>query len=380
MGKCHEVVVVAFGNHKDAGEICRAIGGNLLDVRIVPPPIPWKGSGKRMRQVTALLSARTGYSALPRDQAMQREIDRLLEKMTFDLIQAEGFWVGCFDTTGSGAMKIIDAHNVEHDILARLARTSRSGIRRLYYHFESIACRREELAALGRQNAILVTSERDRMLIGKDLPQIPAFVIPNGVDTTYFTPKLASEEPGSLVFTGAMNYAPNADGILHFIDSVFPLICARVPGSVLYVVGGSPPPELKRRAGPHIVVTGHVEDVRPYVWQASVYVVPLRSGGGTRLKILEALAMGKAIVTTSIGCEGLDVCEKESVLLADEPVEFADAVVGLLRDIARRRMLGSNGLALAREKYDWTVVGESLEEAYRSLHRSKPSHQSTHVM
>jgi glycosyltransferase involved in cell wall biosynthesis len=151
-----------------------------------------------------------------------------------------------------------------------------------------------------------------------------------------------------------------------------------VPECVLYVVGGSPPPELQRRAGPNVVVTGYVDDIRPYVWRANLYVVPLRSGGGTRLKILEALAMGKAVVTTSIGCEGLDA--GEAMVVADEPVEFADAVITLLFDKARRRMLGENGVVLAREKYDWSVIGQYLQDTYQMLLAMKASHKHTQVM
>jgi glycosyltransferase involved in cell wall biosynthesis len=191
------------------------------------------------------------------------------------------------------------------------------------------------------------------------------------MDGDYFTPRPDIEpEPHSLVFTGMMAYPPNHDGITWFLDEVMPLIEAKVPQAKLYVVGKNPPAAITRRASERVVVTGTVPDVRPFVWRSSVYVVPLRMGGGTRLKVAEALAMKKPMVSTRIGCEGIDLKDGENVLMADSPQQFADAVVRLLGDVRLRKVLAENGHKVAKQKYDWNVIGETLEEIYQIYQRN----------
>jgi len=167
-----------------------------------------------------------------------------------------------------------------------------------------------------------------------------------------------------------MAYVPNSDGMLYFLDEIFPLIKKKVPGVTITIVGNRPPRELLRRASDDVIVTGYVDDVRPFVERAAVYVAPLRIGSGTRLKILEALSMKKPVVTTSIGCEGLDVVDGESALVADEPEAFACRVIELLHSDRLRRKLMRTGSELVREKYDWRIVHKRLDEAYCEVLRS----------
>ena len=156
----------------------------------------------------------------------------------------------------------------------------------------------------------------------------------------------------------------NHVGLHWFCDEVLPLIAAKVPDVKLYVVGKSPPESILARRSAQVEVTGTVPDVRPYVWKSAVYVVPLRMGGGTRLKVAEALAMKKPMVSTRIGCEGIDLKDGESCLMADAPQDFADAVVRLLGDRKLRTVLAENGHRVAKQKYDWNVIGETLERIY----------------
>jgi glycosyltransferase involved in cell wall biosynthesis len=267
----------------------------------------------------------------------------------------------------SRVLKIVDTHNVEYDIFRRMYETSTSPIRKPYYWLEYHKQRRDELAWCGMQDALLTTSERDKEIFGRDVPGVPSFVVPNGTDSTYFTPSAQTPDPHALVFTGTMSWTPNHDGIVWFVDEVLPKIASRVPDVKLYVVGKDPPPWVLSRASERVMVTGTVTDVRPYVYQSSVYVVPLRMGGGTRVKIAEAMAMKKPIVTTAIGCEGIDVVHERSALLADDPQAFADAVVRLLQDRALQEKLVENGYALMKEKYEWSVIGQRVEEMFRAL-------------
>jgi glycosyltransferase involved in cell wall biosynthesis len=244
---------------------------------------------------------------------------------------------------------------------------ARSPLRRLHYWSEYRKFYREEIYACSNHDAILVTSERDKQILDRDLPDSSKYVIPNGVDAAYFKPGTEKPEPFSLVFTGAMSYAPNSDGMLHFLEHIFPRILKQIPQMKIYIVGSGPPRALLSRASSNVIVTGFVEDVRPFVWRSGIYVVPLRMGGGTRLKVLEAMAMKKPIVTTSIGAEGINVCDGESALLADEPEQFADAVVRLSQDINLQQKLTANGYDLMLRQYEWSVIGIQLQSTYQSV-------------
>ncbi len=162
-----------------------------------------------------------------------------------------------------------------------------------------------------------------------------------------------------------MGWHPNADAMIYFCQDILPAVQNDFPDLQLYIVGLHPPEQVKALGKrPNIYVTGFVPDVRPYIADASVYIVPLRAGSGTRLKILEALAMGKAVVSTHIGAEGLDVTDGRHLLLANQPQEFAARICELLRDPSRRRMLGQAGRALVEEIYDWQAVAANLDSVY----------------
>ena len=176
-----------------------------------------------------------------------------------------------------------------------------------------------------------------------------------------------------------MSYVPNYDGMLYFLDSIFPLILQQSPQTKIYIVGSNPPKKLLRRATHNIIITGFVEDVRPYVYRSSVYVVPLRMGGGTRLKVLEAMAMKKPIVTTSIGCEGIEIVNGSSAIIADELQAFADSVVQLQKDSALRQKLITNGYETMRTHYDWNVIGEQVESLYQMFYSKQKQNTGQHI-
>jgi len=177
----------------------------------------------------------------------------------------------------------------------------------------------------------------------------------------------------SLVFTGKMDFRPNIDAVLWFSQSVLPRLWERVPEAHFYVVGQSPSPRLDPlRAEPRITITGRVEDTRPYIAGAAVYVVPLRVGGGTRLKVLEAMALGRPLVSTTLGVEGLGTAHGQELLLADEPEAFAQAIAGLLHDEGRRQALGRAARAFVERGYGWEAIGPRLESVYTAA--SGPTH------
>ena len=368
LSRYHDVTVLTYGNRAVERGLRKHFGSRLSSIHTVQPPLIWKS--RRLLQFYSLSTRRSFNNVATHTKRMQLKIDQLLAENGFDVVQTEFAHMGCFRLS-TDAMKILDCHNVEYDCFRRIWLNTHTMLREYHYYLEYRKFYREEIEACRKQDAIFVTSMQDEALLERDVPRIPKFVVPNGVDTSHSKPSSEGEESWSLVFTGSMGYVPNHDGILYFLDDIFPLIQREIPDVKLYVVGDRPPEKLLKRASNNVIITGYVEDVRPYVWRARVSVIPLRVGGGTRLKLLEALAMRKAVVTTSIGREGIEVADGESVLIRDDPQAFAKAVIELFREPKLREKLTQNGYDLVRARYDWSVIGEQVEEIYRSLISNK---------
>jgi glycosyltransferase involved in cell wall biosynthesis len=210
-------------------------------------------------------------------------------------------------------------------------------------------------------------SHPDKVALRQIHPTAPITVVPNGVDLSVYSRFRGKAVQHDLVFTGKMDFRPNIDAVLWFGQQVLPLIQAKRPGTTFTIVGQRPHPRLDvLRDLPGITITGHVDDVRPYIVGAKVYVAPLRVGGGTRLKLLEAMAMGKAIVSTTLGAEGYPVVNGKELILADEPEQFAIDVLALLNNSTRRATLGRQGKTFAQANYSWEVLVPRLEKIYAS--------------
>jgi glycosyltransferase involved in cell wall biosynthesis len=199
-------------------------------------------------------------------------------------------------------------------------------------------------------------------------------VVPNGIDLDWYKGDFGAPEPGTLVFPGALTYDANFHAMAFFLHQIFPLVKARQPEVVLRITGktnGVPVDCLPLDGS--VILTGYLDDVRPIVAQSWACVVPLRVGGGTRLKILEAMALGTPVVSTSKGAEGLEITPGENILIADEPTEFADAVLRLLYDPALRAKLTANGQRLVREQYGWEQIGKKLDQfLHQVVQRYRP--------
>jgi polysaccharide biosynthesis protein PslH len=326
-----------------------------------------------------------------------RRLTELLRREQFDLLVCDFLMPVVNVPRRVSCPTVLFTHNVEAEIWRRHAETATHPLKRALLGMQWRRMLRFERDALDRFNLILTVSEADRDTFERLYPATDRkyHVVPTGVDTEYFSPAfakasaglapaamasaglapaamasagpaLAAEAPTAphLVFTGSMDWLPNEDGMLFFCRDILPRIRHAEPDVTLSIVGRAPTPAVRRLAEERgIEVTGRVDDVRPHVARGSVYIVPLRIGGGTRLKIFEAMAMGKAVVSTTIGAEGLPVTPGRDIAIADDPPAFADAVVRLLRDDAERRRLESAARALVVERYDWSAVAGELEDA-----------------
>ena len=306
-----------------------------------------------------------------RSGAVRQRLATLLRRERFDLVVCDFLVPAVNLPLRLPCPSVIFTHNVEAEIWRRHAETAGNGLARWLYRVQHQRMLRFERRTLARFDGVLAVSDVDRETFGRLYPGAirgPIEVIPTGVDTQFFGPSASAPASKALVFTGSMDWLPNEDAMVFFCNDVLPLIRREEPDVTVTIVGRTPTPSVARLAHlPGVVVTGRVDDVRPHMAAAAAYVVPLRIGGGTRLKIFEAMAMGKAIVSTTVGAEGLPVADGAHLLIADESQAFADAVVRLLRDVPRRRAIESAARRLVVERYDWTAVGGALERALMSF-------------
>lgn len=260
---------------------------------------------------------------------------------------------------------VLFQHNVESMIWQRHAEVATHPVKQRYMHLQWQRMLRHEIAECRRFDHVVAVSQQDADVFRQQFGVTSVSDVPTGVDTSYFRPNgTVARRRNNLVFTGSMDWMPNEDAILWFAEAILPLVRARVPDVTLTVVGRNPPPRI-RALGEHdaaIEVTGSVPDVRPYIEASSLFVVPIRVGGGTRLKIYEAMAMERAVVSTSVGAEGLPVTDGQDARIADTPAAFADAVVTLLADEARTAAMGAGAAALVRARFGWDRVAEQFAE------------------
>jgi glycosyltransferase involved in cell wall biosynthesis len=270
---------------------------------------------------------------------------------------------------------ILFTHNVEAEIWRRHFENGTNALTRPLLAQQWRRMLRFEGHALRRFDLVLAVSEADRDTFNRlysGARARPIHIVQTGVDTEYFSPLPARQDRSGaaphLVFTGSMDWLPNEDGMLYFVNEILPRIRAQVPGVTLSIIGRQPTPAVQRLGEQNgIEVTGRVEDVRPHVADGTVYIVPLRIGGGTRLKIFEAMSMAKAVVSTTVGAEGLPVTHDRDIVIADDPGPFADAVVRLIREPDVRRRIESAARTLVVDRYDWSAVAQGFEDALTSV-------------
>lgn len=331
---------------------------------------------KRQLQLRSMLSPYSYERHLFRRPELQATLDQMIARRRYDIVNVEFSLMANYRLPGSSLL-VLDEHNIEYDILYRTYKAETQWVRRLYNYVNFLKLRREECAAWRRFDGCVLTSVRDQQMLQQELPTLPTAVVPNAVDTASFRPGLTPPEAKTVLFFGAMDYYPNSDGILFFLREVLPRLKQLQPGLKVEVVGQSPPEAIRAWAGDGVVVTGFVDDVQAYIRRAGLVIAPLRIGGGTRLKIVEAMAMGKAIVSTTIGAEGIDVVHEQNILLANTAEAFAMQVSRVLDDPMLAQRLGAGARHLAETRYDWRASVQALERFYQQLLRARSDGSAT---
>jgi polysaccharide biosynthesis protein PslH len=377
-----DVTLLPFSrrNHQDtpsARASAQAALAERLSAVAEPVPIPAERSNFRflLDHSRSVIVRRPFTSFTYRAPEYDRQLAALLRENTFDLVHLDSIdLVGYLDQLPEVPVSCTH-HDIESELLQRKALQVDSVFLGWYLQLQSRLVEQVERTVSGRFDLNLVMSEHDADRLRTLAPGARTTVIPNGVDTEYFH---ASEQPQwiseRVVFLGPTFMFANRDAVDYFLDEMWDPVLRRLTGAELELIGRNSPEDRERfTSRRNVIASGYVPDVRPHLSAAACSVVPIRVGGGTRIKILECWAMGSPVVSTSVGCEGLDAVDGENILVRDSPREFSEAVVEVLCDAALRARLRQGGLETVEKHYSWNHIGESLRQAYRELAATAPA-------
>ncbi len=363
----HRVELLCFAAPgPEAGAAVAALNAAGIVCHTVTAPADKRGLALYADLLANCASRRPYSVAKHYRRRFQAVLDDLLAQQPFDLVQVEWTPYAAYCRAG-GPAHVIATHNIEAQIWRRRAATARQPLARMYFGWQAAKMRRFEAEAFRHARAVTAVSADERKMAAAEGAAC-ASVVPNGVDLDDFRPQPAPIIPGRMTFVGALDWYPNQDAAAFFARAVLPAIRARDPRAHLRVVGRRPPAALRRElaAQPGVELVGEVADVRPLVAEAALVLAPLRIGGGSRIKILEALAMEKAVLATSIGAEGLAAEPGRHLEVADDAEALAAAAVALLAAPARAAAMGRAGGAWVRAHHSWDDCARALEATWLS--------------
>lgn len=369
LSRSHRITLLTFtttaeeAGHRDALE-------DYCEVKSLHLP-RWKSLWNCVVGVFRAVPLQVAYYS---SSEMHRLVDAELEKGRYDVLHVHYIRMAQYvldrDVRVPMPM-VLDLTDAKSLYLASFLTATRSFMLKILLRVE---LRRMEAyeQLISRFDSCLVCSDVDRQILLSRAPGARVELLYNGIDLEYYTPNgTRRPDPGSVVFTGNMGYAPNLDGALYFIREILPAVRARIPEVKLYLVGQKPPGSLRRLADEHVVVTGFVPDIKQYYHRSAVAIAPIRFGSGTLNKVLEPMAVGTPVVSTTIGVQGLPLVHGRDVLVADSPDEFANAVVALLGDQQLQKRLSENAQQIVRGLYGWQTIAGTLDEVYRRVSERK---------
>ena len=364
----HRVTLVSFAEPTDTNADLSPLNRVCEEIALVPAPAMATGGDNALGRL-ATLASRLPYGAWKfRSRDFTRRLEQQFRDQRYDLMICDGIYNAQNLPPAHPVPTLLNKDDVEHLIIRRYLAFERSKSRRLYGMLEAVKVKRWERMVCRQMRSILACSDVDRLFLQQLAPDIPISVLPNVVDTEHYVPTDGGE-PLTVLYQGGMDWHPNRDAVEFFASTILPQLRARVPGVRFRVAGRAPSNDFRRQfaANRDIEFTGTVPDMRDEIAKAAVCVVPLRIGSGTRLKILEAGAMAKSIVSTPLGAEGLELREGEEIVLAKEPEVFAEAVASLLRDAGRRHALGRAARLRVEKHYSFPVFQAALRGALEGL-------------
>ena len=372
MAKKHEIHLVTFNqtahfaNAEEYEQSKAALSRYCKDMRVFEIPTD------RSRLAWYFLLFRNLFSLTPysvwrfHSRAMVKAIRDKMRTHNFDLMEIGTIALAEYARLAPRMPKILVHHNIESQLLLRRSRVVSDWVSKIYLSYQAWKLKRYERSSSELFDYQTVCSAEDKDTLQQFCPEARVVVVPNGVDIETFKPSGERETPNSLIYVGGLSWFPNRDAIMFFYREIWPLLKNELPGVSFNHIGKGRDRELEEfsKRDNNFKLAGFVDDIRPLVGSASVYIVPLRVGGGTRLKILDAMAMGKAIVSTSVGAEGIRVEHEKEILIADDPEDFARKTIDLLKNAEYRTRLGENARKKAVGMYSWEGISPTLDDTY----------------
>jgi sugar transferase (PEP-CTERM/EpsH1 system associated) len=362
LSRDHSVDYVGFYSNEEERELAPNLKEFVRNLTVLP-----RKRRRSLLDIGLSLFSRKPLTMVDYDTPqMLAELKRALEGESYDAAIYECLHSAQYSPKlRFDGVSVYSSQNVESEIIKRVAETERTFLRRFYAGTLWRKLERVEHELWRHFGYALAVTEKDANEMRRVASDTEAIVVPNGVDCEQFTPDGRSETGRELIHFASMDWLPNVQAMLWFYKDIFPLVRREVPDATFTIGGANPPPEIVSlgKAAPAVTVTGRVPDTQPYLKRASLCVVPLQSGSGSRLKILEAMAVGLPVVSTAVGAEGLNLEPGREIAIGDTPEEFARAVVDLLRDSGKREELRRNGRARVERDYDWKqIVGRFSEQ------------------
>jgi polysaccharide biosynthesis protein PslH len=307
-----------------------------------------------------------------RSAEMAGKLGKIVKNVAPDVVHFDALGLAQYLPFVGEAGTVLTHHDVESRKIGVRAKKTSNPLLRGYFELEAAKLASSEQKWCPRFGVNVVVSEDEGTVLSRASPGLRVHVVPNGVDTSYFTPR-PDPKGNTILFCGSMDMHPNQEAMEYFLRRIWPRIVAQCPDVKLCVVGRNPPDWLVQigKTNPRVQITGFVDDVRPYFQKAAVCICPILSGGGTRLKILDSLAMGVPVVATSFAASGLSLEHDKQLLLADTEEQFVEYTLHLISDLSLRSRLASAGTERVNQVYSWTVVGQALTDAYDIAYKSR---------
>jgi len=308
-------------------------------------------------------------------EEMKKKIQKLTHSESFDIVQIEHSIMAPYIkaiSMDNNSKKVLTFHNIASVQYRRIFNTEKTISKKMRPFINWILMERWEAKFAKNFDLCVTMSDHEKRILESKNPKLKVAVIPNGVDVENLQPLRVNLATNNLLYIGKMDYQPNIDAVLYFIQKIFPFIKMQIKDVKFVIVGSNPAKEIKQlERNKDIIVTGYVNNVRPFYEQSTVSVVPLRAGGGTRLKILESMAFTRPVISTSIGCEGLDVCHNENIIISDKPEEFAGKTIELLQNTNLREKISKNARTLVEHNYSWKSIAKKQIQLYEKLIKIK---------
>ena len=338
-------------------------------VKFIPIPSERSSLGKKLLLLRSLFTIHPYTINWLKSRAMRAEVAALLRDGDYDAVHFDTISLAIYHDLFPGTKRALNHHNIESHMMLRRSSNERNWLAKAYLWYEGWRLQRYERKACRRFDMHITCSPLDSERLDEFAPGLRTAVIPNGVDVDYFKPNGASRQANRLVFAGRLSAYPNRRAVLFLAQELWPVLKSALPGIEMDIIGADPPAEIIALAKRDTAfrVHGFVDDVRPYLDSAAVYVCPIKDGGGTKLKVLDALAMGLPLVADPIACEGIDVAADRTVLYAASPAEYVAQIRRLLEDADMRQRMSRAARQLALEQYSYAGIGQRLHAVYQNL-------------